>query len=506
MLPEEVKETIRKDYRLQLLLLASLIVQVIMCISAIGVYHPDQHFQIIEFSSAQLHKPFGHVWEYDAHIRPSLQVYLFSGYRILCDSLGLHDPFSQMTILRLLFGLALFVLFNTLALWYFRQENRRILYWVLFILNFSWWIPFTRTLFSSEMLSALLFFGAIFLYILKSESRPRWLIPLLTGFLFSLSFYARFQTLFAIAGFGCWMLFFERKYNKLLPLIAGFIIGTGLNLELDHSFYHQWVFTPYTYYKVNILEGKAASFGTSPFTVYIGELIGITFAPPISILLLFFGFRAAILKKLADPLSLTVLFFIVGHCIVGHKEDRFLFPVLSVLPIFIGWGLPDLIGWYQTRKTGFRRLLKGIAVFSVGLNLVVLVLLSITPYSQALHFASQLKGHFKDEPVTIYTVPRTPLETDSRLAFAYYQEATRNFTWKRVSVVDSMRYLSDKATYFATSYNEIKDNKLLPDSLGYERQFYSSRILWGVNEMLQSLGMNTINDIWVLYKKKSSKP
>ena len=229
------------------------------------------------------------------------------------------------------------MLFNSLALWYLRQEDRRILYCVVFILNFSWWIPYTRTLFSSEMLSSLLFFGAVFWYALKSGMGradavggssadgflPRWLVPLLTGFLFSLSFYARFQTAFAILGFGCWMLFFERKYYKLLPMLIGFIIGTALNIELDHGFYHQWVFTPYTYYKVNIVEGKAAGFGTSPFIVYITELMGITFAPPISILLLYFGFRAAILKKLSNPLSLAVLFFIVGHCIVAAQRRPF---------------------------------------------------------------------------------------------------------------------------------------------------------------------------------------
>ena len=501
MLFGELKDTIRKDSRLQLLLLASVIVQVIMCITAIGIYHPDQHFQLIEFSSAQLHKPFGYVWEFDAHIRPSLQVYLFSGYRIFCGWLGLRDPFLQMTVLQVIFGLSLFVLFNCLALWYLREGDRRILYWVLFILNFSWWIPYTRTLFSSEMLSSLLFFGAVFWYALKSE-KGRWLVPLLTGFLFALSFYARFQTAFAILGFGCWMLFFERRYYTLLPMVAGFIIGTALNIELDRGFYHQWIFTPYTYYKVNIVEGKAAGFGTSPFIVYITELMGITFAPPISILLLYFGFRAAILKKLSNPLSLAVLFFIVGHCIVAHKEDRFLFPVLSVLPIFIGWGLPDLIRWYQTRNEGFRKWIKGIAVFSITLNLIVLVLLIFTPYCQALHFASQMRSHFKNESVTIYTVPRSPLETDGHLPFVYYQEGVRNFTWKTVKTADSMRYFSDKAVYFATSYNDIKNNKHLPDSLGYERQFCSSRILWGVNTMLQSMGINTINDVWVLYKKK----
>ena len=507
MLFKELKETVRQDSKLRWLLLGSLLVQIIMCITAIGIYHPDQHFQIIEFSSAQLNKPFGYVWEYDAQIRPTLQVYLFSGYRIFCGWIRMVDPFLQMTVLQVFFGLALFLLFNAIALYYFREGDRRTLYWVLFILNFSWWIPYTRTLFSSEMLSALLFFGAVFWYVRKSGDGARgaggrWLIPLLVGLLFSLSFYARFQTAFAILGFGCWMLFFERKYYKLIPMMLGFAIGIALNVKLDHDFYHQWVLTPYTYYKVNILEGKAAGFGTSPFIVYIGELIGITFAPPISILLLYFGFRAAMLRKLSNPLSFAVLFFIVGHCLVAHKEDRFLFPVLSVLPIFVGWGLPDLIRWYDTRKEGFRRWIKGIAVFSVSINLIVLVLLFFTPYCQALHFAWQVKKRFKDEQITIYTVPRTPLETDARLPFMYYQEGVKNITWKRLQTCDSVRYVKDQALYFTTSYNDMKDNKKLFDSLGYERQFCSSPILWGVNTMLQSMGINTINDVWVLYRRK----
>ncbi|MBS1665451.1 MAG: hypothetical protein JST68_30700, partial [Bacteroidetes bacterium] len=368
------------------------------------------------------------------------------------------------------------------------------------ILNFSWWIPYTRTLFSSEMLSSLLFFGAVFYYVVKKDSR--WLVPFLTGLLFALSFYARFQTAFAIVGFGAWMLFFEKKYLKLLPLVIGFGLGIAANVQLDHDFYHQWVFTPYNYYKVNILEGKAAGFGTSPFIVYIGELIGITFAPPISILLLYFGFRAAIVKKLSNPLVLPVLLFIVGHCIVSHKEDRFLFPVLSVLPILVGWGLNDLISWYETRTLGFRKFLKGAARFSVGLNLLVLVLLFFTPYCQALHFAWQLKRHFKEEPVTIYSVPRTPYETDGGLPFMYYQEGIPNYTWHKFLDCDSMRYADASARYFTTTYNDLKRNKKLPDSLGYERVIVSSRMLWGVNELLESLGINTINDVWVLYKKK----
>ena len=499
MLFEEFRETIRKDKTLRLLLLASLIVQVIVCLTAIGIYHPDQHFQIIEFSSAQLHKPFGYVWEYDAHIRPTLQVYIFTGYRLLCGWVGITDPFTQMELLQVVVGLALFVLYNAFALWYFKDGPRRTLYWVVFILNFSWWIPYTRTLFSSEMLSSLLFFGGVFIYITR---RTGWLLTTLIGFMFALSFYARFQTAFAILGFGCWMIFFERRYMQLLPLAIGYILGVTLNTWMDHEFYHQWVITPYTYYKVNIIEGKAANFGTSPFIVYFIELMGIVFAPLISILLLWFAFRAAIIRKLSDPLSLPVLLFIVGHCIVAHKEDRFLFPILSIMPILVGWGLPDLLRWYETRRPRFHKWIKGIAVFSLSLDLVVLVLFMFTPYCQALHFAAQVKKAFNGAPVSIYTVPRSPLETDGHLPFMYYQEGTRNFSWNKLSTIDSLRYVTSGAEYITTTYNDVKDRKHLLDSLGYERKICSSQILWGLNTALQSVGINTINDVWVLYQKK----
>ena len=42
-----------------------------------------------------------------------------------------------------------------------KKEPPKILYAVLLILNFSWIFPYTRTLYSSEMLSGLFFFGAI---------------------------------------------------------------------------------------------------------------------------------------------------------------------------------------------------------------------------------------------------------------------------------------------------------------------------------------------------------
>ncbi len=515
----------RKDSRLRLILFVALVVQVIVCITAIGIYHPDQYFQIIEFSSWQLHRPSaaGHVWEFAAHLRPTLQIYLFSAYYALCSGVGIVDPYGQLELLRLLFGLALFVFFNGLAVWYFRQGDKRVLYGVLLLLNFTWILPYTRTLYSSEMLSSVLFFGAVFLYEKGSRKpgglpsqrapssspmekgsadRPALWVPLAAGFLMSLAFYTRFQMGFAIVGFLIWMVWPGKALRRLAPLGAGFLAGVLLNTGLDCGFYHQWVCTPYTYFHVNIIEGKAASMGTSSFLVYVAVLIAVALTPPLSIFLLFAGFRTALLKKLDRPIVLSIVFFIVGHCLVAHKEERFLFPILNVLPIIIGWGLPGLVGWTRRQRNGVRKGITGMAWFSVGLNLVLLAVILVTPYSQAIYFTWQLKKTFKGQPATIYALGHTPFETEERLPLVFYKSGVSNLRWERLPVNDSLSAIGAKAIYVSTTYNQLGARPQYLDSLGYEAVLYSSHMLWGINELLSSMKVNTINDIWVLYKKK----
>jgi phosphatidylinositol glycan class B len=499
-----LKALIRDDRRLRLMLLASLLVQVVVCLTAVGIYHPDQYFQIIEFSSWQLHRPSaaGRIWEFSAHLRPTMQIYLFSGYSWLCAALGLHDPYLQLGLLRMGFGLALFALFNIIVLHYF-QRDRRVLFFVLLILNFSWLLPYTRTLYSSEMLSSFLFFGALFCYDVTGRGGSRgWWVALLTGLVFSLAFYARFQTAFAVAGFVLWMLLMPAERRLTLPVIVGLAVGAALNTALDAGFYQEWVFTPYTYYKVNILEGKAASMGTASFLLYVGVLAAVVVAPPLSLVLLYTGLRAAVMKHLRQPFTLAVLLFILGHCLVAHKEERFLFPVLNILPVMIGWGMPGLIDWWWRQGKGMRRWFNGLMGFSIGLNVLLLGVLMVTPYSQAIYFTTLLKGNFAGRPATIWSVERTPFETEHHLPFVYYREAVPNLHFQRLGPDDSVRLLPGHAEYVAGTYDRLKGQLGWLDSMGYQRVLYSSRLLWGVDGFLDARGINTINDIWVLYQKK----
>jgi len=496
----KLREMIRKDTRLRLILSGGFLIQLIVCITAIGIYHPDQHFQIVEFSSHQLHKAnaAANVWEFSAQIRSTLQVYLFSAWYEGCSWRGIYDPYVQLELLRIVFGLTLFVFFNAITLFYFRDGDRRILYLVLLLLNFTWILPYTRTLYSSEMLSSLLFFGAMFWY---ENGRRQWWLALVTGFLFALAFYARFQTAFAMLGFVVWMVWPAKQWRQGWLLALGFLVGVGLNTVLDHWFYHQWVFTPYAYFKVNILEGKAASMGTSSFLVYVGVLVAMALTPPLSIFLLFAGFRASVLERYGQPLVFSVICFILCHCLVAHKEERFLFPIVNVLPIIIGWGLPGFIAWLRRQRRGVRGLMRGIAWFSIGLNILLLTVLLFTPYSQSIYFTWQLKKNFQGTTATIYSVDHTPFETGHHLPFVFYKRGVSNLQWKTLKN-DSLALLPGKAEYVTATFDQVEGRNQVLDRLGYKEVLYSSRLLWGINEFLSRMGMNSINDIWVLYQKK----
>ncbi len=486
------------DARTNRLLLVAFVVQFVFCLTQVGFLHPDQHFQLIEFSSWQLGEPSGagNVWELKSHIRPTVQVYLFSGFVTVCRFVGVTDAYTQLTILRVLFGLLGWVVFNAMALHYFRSD-RKIRYLVLVLLNFSWSLPYVRTLFSSELASSIAFFGAVLLYERRKDNVGS---VFLVGLLFSLAFYCRFQMAFGLVGFGLWLLLIDKRYDRLLPMAAGFVLGVLANTALDYYFYHQLVFTPYDYFRVNILEGKAAEFGTAPFYWYIVLLALVIGAPPLSLYLFYYSLKGSV-SQLRQPLVWAVLFFVLGHCFVGHKEERFMFPVVNVLPILAGWGLPAFVAYFQRARSVARLTLRGVLYFSVGLNVLVLILfLVLNPYYQLVEFGRKLNSRFSGETATIYCLNRTPFETENHLPLTFYRKSVPNLKLVTVQTIDSTRYL--RHAWLATTYNDAKDRLPLLDSLGFRPQLYSSIPLWRVNELLHAKQANTINEIWVLYRRE----
>ena len=214
--------TIRNDRILQLLLCGSLLIQILFCITAVGFYHPDQHFQIVEFSSYQLGEKSGvaGIWELSSKIRPTLQVYIFSAFIKACRLFNIHDAYLQLTILRIIFGIIAFAVFNLICIYYFKKQ-KKVLYWVLLMLNLSWILPYTRTMFSSEMGSSV-FFLQEFYYMMQQRIKI-----ILALFYLPVSYSAcRFTCVFKlhlrlqVLGYGCFSL--KENISKYFPLLPAF--------------------------------------------------------------------------------------------------------------------------------------------------------------------------------------------------------------------------------------------------------------------------------------------
>ena len=492
-------QTIKNSVNIQLILLFGLIVQILFCITSVGYFHPDQHFQIIEFSSLQLHKnnAAGAVWELQSNIRPTLQVYLFSGFRIACEKLSIINPFSQLLILRLIQGLLFWIFLNYISFFYNKYATKKNLIITLLIINFSWFLPYSRTLFSSEVTAALIFFPAIFWFHKSQLEKSITFFKLFViGLLIALSFYLRFQLGFAIAGFFTLIFLINKLYKYSFFVLIGFTIGVLINVFIDYQFYHKIVFTPFVYFKINIIEGVAASFGEKSFFYYLGVLAGVTVVAPISILLLTQYFKISI-QKFKHPLVITCLFFLVGHSMVAHKEERFLFTIINIIPIVLSiGGLDYLIKKYQQSK-----IYKYIINTSLVLNTFLLIAFIFIPYSQSIHFIENLSGNKRIQNKLVYCFERNPLQTESKLPLTFYSHQFKNTQFVNFNSKDSVAFKNKpQPEIIISTYNDLRDQNFHPETLGYTPVLYSSTLLWKLNVYLEQKGLNSINDIWVVYR------
>jgi hypothetical protein len=85
---------------------------------------------------------------------------------------------------------------------------------------------------------------------------------------------------------------------------------------------------------INIAQKKAAHFGVSPWYFYVKWLIK-RLGP--LVLLAIIGARRSPL------LSWLVVVIILSHSVIGHKEYRFIYPVIPLIIVLAGLGMDDLV-------------------------------------------------------------------------------------------------------------------------------------------------------------------
>lgn len=372
-----------------------------------GYLHPDEHFQIIEFAALklQLNEAINLPWEFHSQMRPAIQPAMVVLIYRLIGLLATPDPFFVAFILRLLTGCISF-----LAMWMIYKayekefSNEELKKWFLILSFFLWFIIFINVRFTSETWSGNVFLIA-FSYLKIKKPQIRLHHYFLTGVLLGLSFLFRYQSGLLILGLGLWLLFIAREsVSKLLIMCSGIFLVFILGLFIDRWFYGVWTITAWNYLLQNILMDKVSGFGIQPWYFYFSSTFweGI---PPFSLVyiaavLLFFIFR----KR--DILSWTLIPFLLIHFIIGHKEMRFIFPILGFMPYIIVWAIGFVKKKWIPRLLDIKGVKYSLYVFWIT-NLIMVIIVTVTPVDNENGIFQKIYRDYPT-PTTLYFIKEDP--------------------------------------------------------------------------------------------------
>lgn len=321
------------------------IATVVYCITAFnshGFFHADEHYQIIEFAGIKqgTHAPHELAWEYNAKIRPALQPAIASILLETMDSVGITDPYNKMIVFRLLTALMAI----TIITFFIRKtehpySNSKQLQISYYLLSFLlWFSPLIYVRFSSETWSGMFFLLALGLFYSKSDKK---FSPVLIGLALGLSFLFRFQIAFAILFFGIWLIIINKsRFPYLLKMGSAFLIMILFGFMIDSWFYEEYVFTPWKYFQENIINDTASNFGTSPWYFYIKKMI--SYPNQLIGIFLLISFIVLLIFQPKNLILWCTIAFIAGHSVIAHKEERFLFPVVFLIPVILIEAIKEL--------------------------------------------------------------------------------------------------------------------------------------------------------------------
>jgi GPI mannosyltransferase 3 len=382
----------------------SLLLHLITAHFSVGYYHPDEHFQILEFIGYKLGlSPATDLpWEFEARIRPWFQPAVMTAFVKGFRLLGIQNAVVWSELFRQISGLLSWI--SVLALvWrskdWFKNELHR---WerIAFLFGVTWFLPFVHVRTSSESWSSSFFFIGL---ALLTSPRLTLLGSAAAGAFIAAAFEARFQSGFLIFGLFCWCV--ARRRLDLLQWVAAltsFLTVFAVGRCLDRWGYGVWTFTPWNYLHANIFENKAAQWGTDPWWGYfylIGKLL-----PPLSLLALL-AIIGAWVKRPWHPLTWATVPFFAIHCWVAHKEARFLIPLFWALPVFLEF-------WRKTGSLTDRflhsRMGSILGRLLLVINLGALAVLTFAPARTEFKYLEHVYNHYP-QGLTVYWQEEEPV-------------------------------------------------------------------------------------------------
>ncbi|MFZ4414043.1 MAG: hypothetical protein ACOYOV_13245 [Bacteroidales bacterium] len=471
-----------------------------------GYDFADEHFQILEIANYKAGNTNASSlpWEFHAQMRPGLQPAIAYALIITCKLFNICNPFVISLFLRLLSAalilLTIFQLTKAFISYSSTQFPKTTLYLFSF---FIWFLPYNFVRFSSENWSGMAFMLGLAIYLLNRENKNTYkllFVGLLTGF----SFVFRYQSAFMIIGLGLWMLIIGKEsFKRILFFATGNILALIIGIIIDRWLYGNWILSFWNYFDLNILQDKVSEFGILPWWFYF-ENIFLKATPPIGIAIilsfLYFWYKHA--KNIVSWISIP---FVAAHLFIGHKELRFLYPLLLLISLCFSIVYSDLQKSLIFKNLHQNMMLKKIIYLLVGLNLMVLIIMCFKPADELISLYKCLynKSLDKNSKMIIVGNENPFLRGGKKLAISFYKSKTLSFIdIQNYAAINDSLLTSDTSSYFLAVKNfnvsHIKEDQLLKFT-----EIYKTYPAW-VRKFNINNWMSRTNT-WTLYEIKKNR-
>jgi len=309
-----------------------------------GVNHPDEIFQVLEPAHRWVHGYGIQAWEFQDGARswllPGLLALLWKGLAIL----GVSDPLTVVPILRLPFvALAIYsaYLASRLAKILAGEVAGGIAALLTAFTPLALLLDFRTTTEAASCPVVLLVLVAL---VEKKIVRA--------GVWMALLVFLRPTN--GIVGLGIIAsLLFDGRFRDTCRLTLGAVPVVAAGGLLDWATWGSPFRHLVEYFKFNWIESGADIFGVQTVWSY-GFILGST-APLLALLMLPSGVALVrVVRQAREPVVVALLYLFVLSAL-GHKEARFLLPILSLLAAITAAGLVLLVGpWLARRASGLQ--------------------------------------------------------------------------------------------------------------------------------------------------------
>ncbi len=185
----------------------------------------------------------------------------------------------------------------------------------------------------------------------------------------------------------------------MVKLLAAGLAILLLGILLDYWLYGKFTLSAWNYFYVNIVEDVASGYGTEAWWNYFYSIFRFSFFPiGIPIIL---AFLVLVVKKTRNVFVWTILPFFVIHSIIAHKELRFLFPVINLVPIILLLAY-QAIKWdpRKWRKPG-RIAIYTVAWIIVAINCIGIVTVSLKPSGGWMTITHHIRRNYGDQSIRL---------------------------------------------------------------------------------------------------------